>query len=449
MLGTKWRSVVGMCIAVLIIAFSSSPQFRNIYGLPLQMRIIQGETAFFNVNYPLTVTVSQDLDDSLRIKTQPSGYAISRPVFLEPVKLGRATVEFKLLGLIPIRTVQVDVLPQLKLVPGGHSIGVVMQSHGVIVVGNSPVQGHDGQYVTPAKDAGIQVGDVILGINDTPVHSDSQVAEMIDGSGREQVLQFLIKRGDEQLTISVKTVLCNDTKRYRIGLFVRDSAAGVGTLTFYEPGSQSYGALGHVITDNDTNQPIDCEQGKIVPASVSGIQQGKRGQPGEKIGVFIEEDQLLGNIQKNTKFGIYGKLNQAMDNAVYAEALPVASMNQVQTGAAEMLTVVEGQTIERFAIEIQRINLQNYPESKGLVIKVVDSRLLERTGGIVQGMSGSPIIQNGKIVGAVTHVFVHDPTKGYGCFIDWMLMESGIIPPKEQQTSKRLFTYGSLLNKSA
>nr|WP_092067355.1 SpoIVB peptidase [Dendrosporobacter quercicolus]NSL46542.1 SpoIVB peptidase [Dendrosporobacter quercicolus DSM 1736]SDL55063.1 stage IV sporulation protein B [Dendrosporobacter quercicolus] len=449
MLGTKWRSVVGMCIAVLIIAFSSSPQFRNIYGLPLQMRIIQGETAFFNVNYPLTVTVSQDLDDSLRIKTQPSGYAISRPVFLEPVKLGRATVEFKLLGLIPIRTVQVDVLPQLKLVPGGHSIGVVMQSHGVIVVGNSPVQVNEGQYVTPAKDSGIQVGDVILGINDTPVHSDSQVAEMIDGSGREQVLQFLIKRGDEQLTISVKTVLCNDTKRYRIGLFVRDSAAGVGTLTFYEPGSQAYGALGHVITDNDTNQPIDCEQGKIVPASVSGIQQGKRGQPGEKIGVFIEEDQLLGNIQKNTKFGIYGKLNQAMDNAVYSEALPVASMNQVQTGAAEMLTVVEGQTIERFAIEIQRINLQNFPESKGLVIKVVDSRLLERTGGIVQGMSGSPIIQNGKIVGAVTHVFVHDPTKGYGCFIDWMLMESGIIPPKEQQTSKRLFTYGSRLNKSA
>lgn len=449
MLGTKWRSVVGMCIAVLIIAFSSSPQFRNIYGLPLQMRIIQGETAFFNVNYPLTVTVSQDLDDSLRIKTQPSGYAIARPVFLEPVKLGRATVEFKLLGLIPIRTVQVDVLPQLKLVPGGHSIGVVMQSHGVIVVGNSPVQVNEGQYVTPAKDSGIQVGDVILGINDTPVHSDSQVAEMIDGSGREQVLQFLIKRGDEQLTISVKTVLCNDTKRYRIGLFVRDSAAGVGTLTFYEPGSQAYGALGHVITDNDTNQPIDCEQGKIVPASVSGIQQGKRGQPGEKIGVFIEEDQLLGNIQKNTKFGIYGKLNQAMDNAVYSEALPVASMNQVQTGAAEMLTVVEGQTIERFAIEIQRINLQNFPESKGLVIKVVDSRLLERTGGIVQGMSGSPIIQNGKIVGAVTHVFVHDPTKGYGCFIDWMLMESGIIPPKEQQTSKRLFTYGSRLNKSA
>lgn len=449
MLGTKWRSVLGMCIAVLIIAFSSSPQFRNIYGLPPHMRIIQGEAALFNVNYPLTVTVSQNSTDSIRVKSQSSGYTISRPVFLESVKLGHATVEFKLLGLIPIRTVQVDVLPQLKLVPGGHSIGVVLHSRGVIVVGNSPIQTSDGQYVTPAKDAGINVGDLILSINQVPVQSDSQVAEIIDSNGQGEPLNFLIKRGEEQINVLVKPILCNDTKRYRIGLFVRDSAAGVGTLTFYEPSSRTYGALGHVITDSDTNQPIDCEKGKIVPATVSGIQHGKRGHPGEKIGVFIEEDQLLGNIQKNTQFGIYGHLNAMLNNDLYSEGIPIASMNQVQTGYAEMLTVVEGQTIERFAIEIQKINLQDSPESKGLVIKVIDPRLLERTGGIVQGMSGSPIIQNGKIVGAVTHVFVHDPTKGYGCFIDWMLMESGIIPQKEKQTSKRLFTYSDLVRKAA
>jgi stage IV sporulation protein B len=449
MLGTKWRSVLGMCIAVLIIAFSSSPQFRNIYGLPPHMRIIQGEAALFNVNYPLTVTVSQNSTDSIRVKSQSSGYTISRPVFLESVKLGHATVEFKLLGLIPIRTVQVDVLPQLKLIPGGHSIGVVLHSRGVIVVGNSPIQTNDGQYVTPAKDAGINVGDLILSINQVPVQSDSQVAEIIDSNGQGEPLNFLIKRGEEQINVLVKPILCNDTKRYRIGLFVRDSAAGVGTLTFYEPNSRTYGALGHIITDSDTNQPIDCEKGKIVPATVSGIQHGKRGHPGEKIGVFIEEDQLLGNIQKNTQFGIYGHLNAMLNNDLYSEGIPIASMNQVQTGYAEMLTVVEGQTIERFAIEIQKINLQDSPESKGLVIKVIDPRLLERTGGIVQGMSGSPIIQNGKIVGAVTHVFVHDPTKGYGCFIDWMLMESGIIPQKEKQTSKRLFTYSDLLRKLA
>jgi len=443
MISTKWRSIVGMCIAVLIVAFASSPQFRNIYGLPPHMRIIQGEAALFTVNYPLTVTVTHDLDHSIRLKSPASGTSvISRPVFLEPVKLGRATVEFKLLGFIPIRTVQVDVLPPVKLVPGGHSIGVVLRSHGVIVVGNSPIQNAEGQYVTPAKDAGINVGDIILSINGIPVQSDNQVAEIIDNCGQnKQPLSVLLKRSNENIMINLFPVLCNETKRYRIGLFVRDSAAGVGTLTFYESNSRTYGALGHIITDSDTNQPIECEQGKIVPATVSGIQHGKRGHPGEKIGVFIEEDQLLGNIQKNTQFGIYGQLSAELMNELYPEAMPIASMNQIHTGYAEMLTVVEGQTIEKFSIEIQKINLQDYPEGKGLVIKVIDPRLLERTGGIVQGMSGSPIIQNGKIIGAVTHVFVHDPTKGYGCFIDWMLMESGIIPKKEKQTARKLFTW--------
>jgi len=440
MRGISRRSIFGICIAALIVAFCFSPQFRNIYGLPPHMRIIEGESALFTVNFPLTVTVTHDIEQSLRLESPMPVYALSKSVFLEPVKLGKATVEFKLLGLIPIRSVEVDVLPPIKLIPGGHSIGVVLHSHGVIVVGNSPVKTALGQIKMPAKDAGINVGDIILSINGTPVQSDSQVAEIIDTTGQSgQPLSMLIKRNEERLQISITPALCEETKRYRIGLFVRDSAAGVGTLTFYEPQSNIYGALGHIITDSDTNQPIDCDQGKIVMATVSGIQQGRRGHPGEKIGVFIEEDQLIGNIQKNTQFGIYGQLNQGLPNELYSEAIPIASMNQIQTGYAEMLTVVEGQTIERYSIEIQKINLQDAPEGKGMVIKVTDPRLMEKTGGIVQGMSGSPIVQNGKIIGAVTHVFVHDPTKGYGCFVDWMLMESGIIPKKEKQTARKLF----------
>lgn len=435
------RSVAGICIAVLIIAFCASPQFRSVYGLPQHMRIIEGESAIFTVNFPLTVTINHDTDQSLRLKSIIPIYTISKSVAIEPVKLGKSTVEFKLLDLIPIRTVEVDVLPPIKLVPGGHSIGVVLHSHGVIVVGSSPIKTEEGSYVNPAKDAGINVGDIILSINGIPVQNDSQVAEIIDKSGQDkQSLNLMIKRNEERLQITVKPILCNETKRYRIGLFVRDSAAGVGTLTFYEPKTNIYGALGHVISDSDTNQPIDCAQGKIVAATVSGIQHGKRGQPGEKIGVFIEEDKLLGDIQKNTAFGIYGNLNVSLSNDIYNSAIPVASMNQVQTGYAEILTVVEGHKIEKFAIEIQKVNMQASPESKGMVIKITDPRLMEKTGGIVQGMSGSPIIQNGKIVGAVTHVFVHDPTKGYGCFVDWMLMESGIIPKYDKQTAKSLFS---------
>ncbi|SMC58626.1 stage IV sporulation protein B [Sporomusa malonica] len=432
-----------MLIISAIFAFCLSPQFRSIYGLPMHIRIIEGETALFDVNLPLTVNVRQD-DVSIRVQTYESLpiIALSRPVSLEPVKLGQSTVEFKLFGIIPFRTVQVDVLPPIKLIPGGHSIGVVLRSQGVIVVGNSPVLNMQGQYVTPAKDAGIAIGDVIISINGIPVQSDTQVAEIIDESGKsKRSVDILLKRTEGQQHVSVSPALCHDTKRYRIGLFVRDSAAGVGTLSFYEPESKIYGALGHIITDSDTNQPIDCEQGKIVLATVSGIQQGKRGHPGEKIGVFIEEDQLLGNISKNTPFGIYGELNSKLLNERYPQAIPIASMSQIQVGPAEMLTVVDGQTIEQFTIEIQKINLQEAPESKGLVIKVTDPKLIEKTGGIVQGMSGSPIIQNGKIVGAVTHVFVHDPTSGYGCFVDWMLMESGIIPKKGRQTARKLFTF--------
>ncbi|WP_371370799.1 SpoIVB peptidase [Sporomusa aerivorans] len=434
---------MAMLIISAIFAFCFSPQFRNIYGLPMHIRVIEGETALFEVNFPLTVSVNHD-NASIRVQNHDllSITALSRPVSLEPVKLGQSTVEFKLFGVIPFRTVQVDVLPPIKLIPGGHSIGVVLRSQGVIVVGNSPVLTMQGQYATPAKDAGIIVGDVIISINGTPVQSETQVAEIIDDSGKNhRNVDILLKRPDGQQHVTATPVLCSETKRYRIGLFVRDSAAGVGTLSFYEPESKIYGALGHIITDSDTNQPIDCEQGKIVLATVSGIQHGKRGHPGEKIGVFIEEDHLLGNITKNSQFGIYGHLNAALPNDKYAQAIPVASMSQVQIGPAEMLTVVDGQTIDQFAIEIQKINLQEAPESKGLVIKVTDPRLIEKTGGIVQGMSGSPIIQNGKIVGAVTHVFVHDPTSGYGCFVDWMLMESGIIPKKERHSARKLFTF--------
>ncbi|WP_425061144.1 SpoIVB peptidase [Sporomusa carbonis] len=437
------RLIWAMLIISVIFAFCFSPQFQSIYGLPKHIRIIEGETALFDVNFPLTVNVRYD-DSSIRVQTPGSLpiVALSRPVSLEPVKLGQSTVEFKLFGIIPFRTVQVDVLPPIKLIPGGHSIGVVLQSQGVIVVGNSPVLNMQGQYVTPAKDAGISVGDVIISINGIPVQSDNQVAEIIDESGKNnRNVDILLKHTEGQQHVHVSPVLCNDTKRYRIGLFVRDSAAGVGTLSFYEPESHIYGALGHVITDSDTNQPIDCEQGKIVLATVSGIQHGKRGHPGEKIGIFIEEDQLLGTISKNTPFGIYGTLTANLPNEKYPQAIPVASMSQIQVGPAKMLTVVDGQKIDQFDIEIQKINLQETPESKGLVIKVTDPRLIEKTGGIVQGMSGSPIIQNDKLVGAVTHVFVHDPTSGYGCFADWMLMESGIIPKKDRQTARKLFTF--------
>lgn len=434
-----WRFVLGMTIAIWIVSFAASAQFRQIYALPDEMRIMQGETALFRVDYPLTVSVEPQRPGNALLRLRQGDDFFARPVFLESVNLGRATVDFRLLGVIPIKQVEMDVLPPMRMVAGGQSIGVVLQSEGVLVVGNSEIEETAGG-VNPAKEAGIEVGDVIVSIDGISVETDMDVAACIDRCGQEKrEAEILLRRGAQMLTVRVRPVLCKETKRYRIGLFVRDRAVGVGTLTFYDPETRGYGALGHVIADGDTNQTVACRSGKIVPASVSGIQSGTAGHPGEKIGNFINEEQIVGTIEKNTKFGIYGKVHRGMESYMDGPVVEVASMQQVETGAAEMLTVVDGQTVERFAIEIEKVNLQSAPEGKGLVLRVTDERLLARTGGIVQGMSGSPILQNGKLVGAVTHVFVHDPARGYGCFMDWMLIESGRIPARAAPRVPQLF----------
>lgn len=434
----KRRFCFGIAVVCFIVAVCASPQFRHIYALPAQMSIVEGEKSLFEVEYPLTFTVS-NLGSNIEFEKSGGGDVNSKPVFWETVKNGQTTIDYKLLGIIPLKQVQVDVMPKIKLMPGGQSIGVVLRSEGILIVGSSAVN-FEGKSVNPAEEAGIRTGDVILSINGQSMKRDIEVAEIIDKCGREnKEMTLLLRRNTEEITAKLRPVLCSETNRYRIGLFVRDSAAGVGTLTFIDSESLKYGALGHVIADADTNQDIVCREGKIVPASVSEIHFGKVGRPGEKVGSFLEEKEDLGTIEKNTPFGIFGKIHDTLKNYVAGKSLEVASMNEIKEGEAQMLTVVDGQTVDKFLISIEKVHMQGSPEGKGLVLKVTDERLLAKTGGIIQGMSGSPIIQNGKLVGVVTHVFVHDPTKGYGCFMDWMLMECGLIPKKAPAAIPGLF----------
>lgn len=405
-----------------------TPQFRLVYTLPTHTFVFSGEPQITAINTPFITAEITPPELPPRAELSVSALVSST---ISPMT-GHGSVDFKLFGVIPLRTVPFDVLPPVKVIPGGQSIGASLHSRGVLVIGYSPVPRATGSSANPAKDAGIQIGDVILNINTTYMCTENQLAETIDTAGRNgQSLEVTLQRGAEVLSLTITPLFCPETSRYRIGLFVRDNASSVGTLSFYEPNSRVYGAIGHRITDGDTMQPVDAEEGNVVLASVLGIQRGTFGRPGEKIGIFTSGDTILGDVHKNTEFGIYGQLSFLPPNNLYPEAMPVASRTQIQTGAAEILTVIEENTVERFNIQIEKVNTQNYPAGKGLVIKVTDSRLLAKTGGIVQGMSGSPIIQNGKLIGAVTHVFISDPTKGYGCFADWMLMEGGLIPKTE------------------
>lgn len=335
----------------------------------------------------------------------------------------RLDVVYKLFGIFPIRSGEIEVMSPMKLIPGGQSIGVSLQTKGVLVVGQAAIVDKSGRKVYPAKEAGIEVGDILLKINNQEVRTDQDVSNAVNLAGQQQgQAQVLFKHQDQIMDKIIKPVFCVETGRYRMGLFVRDEAAGVGTLSFIDPVTKEYGALGHVITDADTNQKIEVYNGKIMASTIYAIEKGKRGHPGEKIGSFVSNSPFSGTIEKNTLTGIFGKLNGQMVNPFYKEPIPVGWESEVKLGPAKIYTVIQGEKVEEFEVSIDRI-MHNRTDSKNMIVRVTDPRLLEATGGIIQGMSGSPIIQDGKIIGAVTHVFVNDSQRGYGVFIQNMINE--------------------------
>lgn len=305
---------------------------------------------------------------------------------------------------------------------GGQSLGIVLKSEGAIVVGFTPVVTADGQELYPAKDAGVAIEDMLIAINDQQVSYNQEVADLIDELGRKgEAVELTLRRDGSLKKLPVEPALCQESGTWRIGLYIRDANAGIGTLTFFDPATGAYGALGHRVEDNSEE---GAEQlGRVLAAQVQYIQNSVEGEPGEKVGVF-DSESLNGTIVKNCDLGIYGLLEQPVENELYPQLLPVAQADEVKPGPATMLTVLDGEKLEEFEIEITRVSPQKRSADKGMVINITDERLLAKAGGIVQGMSGSPIIQDGKLVGAVTHVFVNDASSGYACFAEWMLEEA-------------------------
>lgn len=331
--------------------------------------------------------------------------------------------ETKVLQL-PLKEVTISVLPEKVLIPGGHSIGVRMNVKGVLIVGLEEIETPKGDFVNPGLDAGLQIGDNILEINGTKVNNAKEVREIVNKIKND--VRLKVKRKDDIMNIKITPMQSADDKLYKIGVWVKDKTAGIGTLTFYDPSSNTFGALGHAITDPETGTVLSVAQGELLNSKVESVKQGKAGSPGEIKGIFYEADKPLGKLSKNTDFGIFGKTYSQITNPLYQKPLQIGYQNEIKKGPAYILTTLDGDKVEKYSISIEKINRQSKASTKSMVIRVTDKRLLDKSGGIIQGMSGSPIIQNNKIIGAVTHVFVNDPRKGYGIFIEWMLQDSNV-----------------------
>ena len=320
------------------------------------------------------------------------------------------------------QTVQVEALPE-KLVPVGHTVGIKLFSEGILVVGLSEVDAAGGRCA-PARDCGVKVGDLILSAGGEKVESTEHFQALVANSGG-RALELSVRRGGRVLKLQAEGVRGPDGT-VRLGAWVRDSLAGIGTMTFYDPASGAFGALGHGINDVDTNLLMPLEAGSIMYARVKAVRPGAPGDPGELRGDFdLRED--LGTLYANTSRGVFG----AMEDCALTggrEAVAVAEPSEVRRGRATVLSNVQGDAVEAYEVEIERVT---GGASQNLVVRVRDQRLLDATGGIVQGMSGSPILQNGKLIGAITHVMVDDPTRGYGIFISNMLQDGFSVPSKK------------------
>lgn len=318
-----------------------------------------------------------------------------------------------------------------SLIPGGDAIGIKIQTEGLVVVDTYLVNTNEGA-INPAKDAGIMKGDLIVAVNNqkiTTVEDYKQQLVLSQVSG--QIILTINRQGKlEHVTVHPVT---STEGVMTTGLYLRDKLAGIGTLTFIDPKSRKYGALGHEIIDQDTNQLVSVNEGEIIDSNVTSIRKATTGKPGEKV-ADIMFDEKLGTLEKNNNFGIYGVMSD--QNLLSKPAIPIAYISEIKTGPAQILTVLNGHNVEAFDINITEVSPQTQKAIKGIKYVVTDERLLSETGGIIQGMSGSPIIQDGKIIGAVTHVLVHDATMGYGIFIEWMLQESGVDYLNTEVTSQ-------------
>ena len=363
--------------------------------------------------------VSLSFSPWLEEESVPAAFQGDAPVIenidREPLQ-GEMTVS--LLG-IPLRNVAVDLLRDVEVIPVGITVGIRIDATGLIVLGTGAVTTSDGSHLRPSEGL-IKSGDILLKVNNTEIQDQNHFSSQIESTPPGSSVSLTLRRGEEIITVEVSPVLSSQG-RNKLGLWIRDSTKGIGTITYYNPVNSRFAALGHGVVDVDTNQLIPVRDGQLYQADIVAVKRGKKGSPGELVG-NVDRDSPIGVITSNTSVGLFGTIKDGSRH-LPGKTMGIALQGDVREGPAVILSNISGREVRQYDIFIERVNRFASDESKGMVIRITDQELITRTNGIVQGMSGSPIIQNGRLVGAVTHVLVQNPLRGYGIFIENMLRQ--------------------------
>lgn len=385
---------------------------KNYFSVPSSISLTEGTTynlalePFLNVSKKTVPTMSGG--EALAEKTDTG-------IQLNASAAGRYTLGIKMFDFLPIKELEVNVSPEYSVIPSGESVGLKIFSDGLLVINVADVKTENGTE-SPAKTAGITVGDRIISVNSVSPATSEELARLVNKADGD--INVKILRGETIHDITLTPALSSDDGSKKLGIWVRDSTAGVGTMTFYDPKTSAFATLGHAITDVDTGDIITPKRGSLCGCDIISVKKGVSGTPGELAGRF--SDNTLGDIVMNSSLGVYGKLTDS-EKLADSNYMKVATRFEVKTGEAYIIADVDGTGPKNYSVNIEDVSKSERTDNKSLVISVTDPVLLKKTGGIVQGMSGAPIIQNDMLVGALTHVFVNDPTKGYGIFAENML----------------------------
>lgn len=418
------NSLISVAISLIILLF--------IYLLisfalfPNQIQLLKGQDNKLNFSIPFNATINPSDLEVIQVNntlvSENISIKLNEELVIKSEELGTAHMTVSAFG-IPVKNVNLNVVPNTELVPLGMTVGIKINTDGVMVLGTGYVNDINGNVCKPSAEI-LKAGDLILTANGQKLTDKLDLLEIIENSDTD--ILMTVDRDGEIIKVSIKPVKGLDTTN-KIGVWVRDSTQGIGTITYYNPATDKFGALGHGILDVDTKDLMSVKDGDIMKSEILSVKKGKKGAPGELVGE-IQNNNVFGKVKLNTNYGIYGFLDEeTVCSEMPLKPIPIALQEDVHEGPATILSNVEGTDVKSYDIYIESVSKNAADNSKGMIMRITDTELLSKTNGIVQGMSGSPIIQDEKLIGAVTHVFVQDPTKGYGIFIENMLKQENSI----------------------